>query len=219
MIFAATMWDDGLVDDFKIMEIVSKYNATTAFALSPSRYNTHRTFNDPRGDYGTLVSKKELKNYSNFEVCNHTDNHPDFNKIGFKETEKEIIDGKNKLQEIFGREINGFCYPYGSVTKESISVLKNLNISYARTTFSGSQTDRMQLKPDAKWNIKNLIQVIESKPKILILWGHSYEIKTAKDWESVKETYHILSNHENVKIITFEEMAIIIKEKELEENL
>lgn len=208
MILAATMWDDGLTGDLKLMEMLRKMNATAAFALSPGRYKSDRCVNDPRGQYGTLVSRAELKEFADFEVVNHTSNHLDLKKIDAEKTRIEITEGRERLEDLFGRRIDGFCYPYGVHTDVAIKVLRETNARYARTTQEGhtSYMDRMFLHTTARWNGTNLLDLIDRASGNLILWGHTYEIQSPQDWDKVREMYTVLTQHPKVKLVTFEEM-------------
>ena len=201
------MWDDGLTGDLKLMDILRKTGATAAFALSPGRYKAARVVNDPRGDYGELVAKSELREYADFEVCNHTDTHVDLNKVGAEETRREITDGRRKLEDTFGRAITGFCYPYGVYTGAALEVLAEENTLYARTTQRGQRGhNSLLLHPTGRWSEVDLERTVEGESGRLILWGHTYELRSPQDWDRVRAMYTLLVHHPKVKLVTFEEM-------------
>lgn len=203
------MWDDGLVGDLRLIDILRKTGATAAFALSPSRYKAGRTANDHRGDYGELVSRAELKEFADFEVCNHTDTHVDLNKVGPEETRREIVEGRKKLEDMFGREVGGFCYPYGVHTAAALAVLREDKAAYARTTQSGhfGHQDNLLLHPTGRWNGVDLESLVETASGRLILWGHTYELRNQYDWDKVKAMYSLLTQHPRVKLVSFAEMV------------
>ena len=202
------MWDDGLVTDLKLIEILYKFNVTACFAISPSRHKKTRKKNDHRGDYGEIVSLSELKEFSNFEICNHTNNHIDLNKVDRDVAYSEIMEGNKKLEDIFERKIKGFCYPYGVYTNASISILKEHNFLYARTTLKKDNIveNNLLLKTTGKWNEFELNELMNLDKKI-ILWGHTYEIKNKKDWDRIEDMYYFFAKHPDIKIISFEEMV------------
>lgn len=200
------MWDDGLVSDLKIIEIIKKLGVKSTFAISPSKHKKIRVTNDNRGNYGTLVSIEELKEFKDFEICNHGDNHLDLSKINQKQTEEEIVNGKKKLEEIFSKQIDGFCYAYGVFTFFAKKALSSIGTKYARTTKQGfSSKDRLLLHPTLKWNQFNSDKLIMNSN--LILWGHTYEIETKKDWNDIKTMYEYMAQNPEIKIIDFTEMV------------
>ena len=203
------MWDDGLAGDLRLIDILRKTGATAAFALSPSRHKKWRTVNDHRGDYGELVSQVELKEFADFEVCNHTDTHVDLNKVGVEDTRREIVEGRKKLEDIFGREISGFCYPYGVHTPAALAVLRAEKVLFARTTQSGyfGHQDNLLLHPTGRWNGVDLEKLADTASGRLILWGHTYELRSEHDWDKVRTMYNLLAQHPRVKLVTFEEMV------------
>jgi peptidoglycan/xylan/chitin deacetylase (PgdA/CDA1 family) len=204
MLLVATMWDDGLVTDLKLLDILRKKNATACFAISPSRHKNNRTSNDSRGDYGLLVAKNELKEFADFEICNHTDNHIDLKKATPKTIENEIIYGRKKLEDIFERKINGFCYPYGEYNKTAIDILKQQKTAYARTTLSSQNQpkNRLLLSPSHRWNELQLDSIFENS--LLIIWGHTYEFKNQFDWDRIEKMYELFTQHPNIQLISFE---------------
>jgi len=205
MIFISIMWDDGLVSDLKILEIIRKLNITSTFAISPSRHAKNRSPNDKRGDYGMLVSRQELREFSDFEICNHGNLHLDLSKSNYKQTKEEIESGKKNLEDIYQKEISGFCYPYGVYTDVAKNILLDNRIKYARTTQLGLTKSHLLLNPNFKWN-KVAINKIQDNSN-LIIWGHTYELKTDLDWKVVRSMYEEISSNCNIKIIKFEEMV------------
>lgn len=192
------MWDDGLVTDLRLIEILQKLGGTAAFAISPSKHKVSRTANDIRGAYGKLVARSELKEFEGFEVCNHTDNHFDLGKLKADETRREIIYGRKHLEDIYGRAINGFCYPYGVHTPAALKVLTEDGVIYARTTGKGPWGNKLLVHP-AKWNS------IDMNSERIIFWGHTYELSN-KDWDWITELYKTFIQNPSYKLVTFEEI-------------
>ncbi|MBO05810.1 MAG: polysaccharide deacetylase family protein [Candidatus Pacebacteria bacterium] len=73
----------------------------------------------------------------NFILGNHTHNHPAFDSISRSEMKTELEYSQKQLVELFGKQPNVFCYPYGRLNKDSKSMFKVLNetnITHAVTT-------------------------------------------------------------------------------------
>jgi len=206
MISVATMWDDGLVSDLKLIGILKDLGLTACFAISPDKHKSKREINDARGDYGTLVSKSELKEFCGFEICNHTATHSNLNKVNLDKAIKEIVDGRKKLEDIFCRDVKGFCYPYGEYNNKIVNLLRGMNYLYARTTKSGLTThDNLLLHPTCRWNEID-VNKLNSFDGQLILWGHTYEIKSSSDWDSILNLYTFFKENSKIKLVTFNEM-------------
>lgn len=204
MFLVASMWDDGLVSDLKLIEILNKVGTTTTFAISPSKHKKSRSVNDLRGNYGTSVNFRELKEFSNFEICNHTDNHMDLGKLSAEDTEREIVIGRKKLEDIFQKDINGFCYPYGVYTPTAIKILLRTSVLYARTTKFINQRNNLLLYPTCRWNEIN-ISNLEKINDNLIFWGHTYELQSVFDWNKITDIYKYITQCLDIKVVSFQE--------------
>lgn len=201
--FVASMWDDALLTDLRLIEILNKYGLTACFAISPGRHQNHKILNDPRGNYGELVTLTELKEFKNFEICNHTFSHVNLVKESRENVLKEIIDGQVMLEDIFERKITGFCYPYGEFNDMTIKCLRELEYHYARTT-KFEQSSNLALAVTCRWNDPNLFTYLKQNKKT-IFWGHSYEFKNEADWERIDNIYKYISESGS-KVIKFEEI-------------
>ncbi len=193
------MWDDGLVTDLKLIEILRELNAPAAFAISPNKHKASRTPNDLRGAYGVCLSKSELSELADFEIVNHTANHVDLGKTSPEDTTREINDGRKALEDIFQRPIPGFCYPYGVHTPAALRVLQSEKYEYARTTQKGGNYNLL-LGPNGKWD-EDINQLIDNEER-LVIWGHTYEIQ---EWSIIRDLYTILMSR--TKLVTFSELV------------
>lgn len=198
------VWDDALVTDLRIIDLIRKLGVTSAFAISPMRHGDSRRSNDIRDSiFGKIVSRSELKEFSDFEVFNHTARHKELTKIRPEFVSVEISDGKKALEDLFGREIAGFCYPYGSHDKNVMSAVKACGHAYARTSkvVGGrvSFKDLFAIGTSERWfNLGKI--TMQSGP--FIFWGHSYEVS---NWLELEHFYRFLKD--NFKIVSFQELV------------
>ena len=58
------------------------------------------------------------------EVCGHTATHPYLNRLPPEQERWEIEDNKARLEEIIGRPVVCFGYPFGSYSDATVSILK-----------------------------------------------------------------------------------------------
>jgi peptidoglycan/xylan/chitin deacetylase (PgdA/CDA1 family) len=65
----------------------------------------------------TWAQVKEMQNSGWVEFASHGVNHKRLRKLSDSEIEMELLESKNKLEEITGKTANSFCYPYGAFDK------------------------------------------------------------------------------------------------------
>ncbi len=70
----------------------------------------------------------ELVHNAGHEIANHSNSHPNFKKLTKEKMEKEIESCNKKIQNITGKRPVLFRFPYGSHNKESVGVVKKLNM-------------------------------------------------------------------------------------------
>lgn len=212
-VFAASMWDDGLVTDLRLMEMLRELKAPAAFALSPARYGASRQLNT-NPQFGQIISAAELREYSDFEIVNHTARHIDLTKLSLVGAEQEITEGRTRLEDIFQRDVSGFCYPFGKHNPRLADILRQHLYLYGRTcqhTDKKKNFDPMMLYASAKWDNHNFDALIERTRQDrdgLIFWGHTYEMREEKDWQKVRKLYEWLLTDPQVKLVSFKEMVV-----------
>lgn len=107
--------DDGHPSDLKIAEIFLKYNVKAIFYIPIKNIEGKQ-----------VLAEKDIKFLSeNFEIGAHTYNHRDLTTLPRKEWEKEIIDGKESLESIIGREITSFAPPRGKYNADIVEFCYN----------------------------------------------------------------------------------------------
>ena len=121
-IIITTSWDDGHPLDLKLAELLKEYNIPATFYI-PVR-NSER-------EHMSYSQIREIA--KSFDIGGHTLNHLNLKKH-IKEVEREIIEGKRRLEEIIDRNVTSFCYPQGAYNKEIVEVVKKAGFEGARTT-------------------------------------------------------------------------------------
>ncbi len=110
-VIVTTSWDDGHKIDFKLAELMKKYNITGTFYISPKDREI------PEKD--RLTDQEIIKLSEGFEIGAHTFTHPRLSNVSDEEAKKEIVGSKDYLEKILKKEVKSFCYP-GGVHKKSI---------------------------------------------------------------------------------------------------
>lgn len=121
-------------------------------------------------DQPGYIKKKQLKNLSEESLCTiggHTISHHKLRELKKKDAKKEIIDGKEKLQQLIGKQINFFAYPYGNiaaVSKRDVGIVQKAKFQYA---FSTIQTSLRRTMLKQKFFIPRL-NLNEERAKVLM---------------------------------------------------
>jgi len=191
-------WDDGVTDDIRLIEILRRHGARATFNLNFGRHGRERK----SGGRITKLALGELAEvYKDFPVANHTLTHPWLTRIPTCEAAEEIRQGKDALEQLFGREIPGFAYPFGDYNPEVMQLVRDAGHSYARTVIKQSPCfppeDPMAFHPDCHFladNFWSLFEQAKADERVFYFWGHSYELATEKDWSDFEEKIARLSN-------------------------
>lgn len=104
-------------------------------------------------DYRVMKSEeiKEISSHLLSSVGAHTHTHSPLNVYGYNEQYSDITISKNKLEEITGRKIEYFSYPFGSCEDydhNSLEICRELGFKLAFSNFYGQThrwTDKFQI--------------------------------------------------------------------------
>lgn len=77
-----------------------------------------------------------------FTIGSHTMNHPALGERPADEQSSEIVGGNQYLNNLMGKSVELFAYPYGNYNETSVSLVKGEGLSTAVTTEEGVITNR-----------------------------------------------------------------------------
>lgn len=113
--------DDGHPLDLKIAEILAKKNKKAIFYVPIKRPDR-------------MLTKIQIRHLgSRFELGGHTYNHMDLTKISLNEAWNEINDGKRTLEDILGKKIQSFAFPYGHYNNSLVRLVKKAGFINCRS--------------------------------------------------------------------------------------
>ncbi len=223
-----TSWDDGHPLDFKIAELMAKYNLNGTFYI-PKNNVENQVMDETR-----IVQLSKL-----FEIGGHTINHLSFDQSNFKKWEEEVNSCYIWLKEITGVAPVSFCFPRGKYNSLAADAVFRGGFKLARTTElmnfknphglgiipttiqiyeHSSLTYFIHLLKRRKianllfWVANNsekqldrlvdkyLAQVIATKG-CLHIWGHSWEIEKYGLWNKLESVFSRISGIAEVKYI------------------
>lgn len=140
MVKVAQCWDDGVLNDLRLVELLRKYNAKATFNLNPALHEKSRRKVDGtykfKGIYDAgKLSLDELTDvYEGFQVASHTMHHKNAGQVPDDEFMADAIDARSYLEDRFQRECRGFAWPCGRYTPETMKRMHEAGFAYGRTT-------------------------------------------------------------------------------------
>ncbi len=73
-----------------------------------------------------------------FEIGSHTMTHPRLSKLSPDDLKRELVDSKKLLEDIIGREVTSFSYPYGDYSPEVLEAVREAGYRRATATKLGT---------------------------------------------------------------------------------
>ena len=125
-------FDDGYQDFYTVVfPLLKKYNVkATVYVIS--------RFLDWK-DFLTTKQLKELSESSLVEIGAHTLNHAYLKSISKKIAVYQIVESKRELEELLGKPVETFAYPYGEFDPETIQIVKEASYSAAVSVAPGME--------------------------------------------------------------------------------
>ena len=121
-VLVTTSWDDGHELDIKLINMLDLYGIKGTFYLSKST---------------NQLNVKEIKEISaRHEVGAHSIGHKRLTELKHADLVYEIEESKKWLEDIIGKKVGMFCYPYGDYNKDVLEIVKQCGFTGARTTQS-----------------------------------------------------------------------------------
>ena len=68
------------------------------------------------------------------ELGSHTRHHPMLPQLSMEHQKREIIAGKKDMEELLGRNVDGFAYPNGRATDDAKQIVQETGFTYACTS-------------------------------------------------------------------------------------
>jgi peptidoglycan/xylan/chitin deacetylase (PgdA/CDA1 family) len=201
-------YDDGSEHDRRLVDILNRYGIRASFHLNSGTLGApHR------------VAPDELKClYDGHEVSCHTVNHPDLTSLSDADIHREVADDRQTLESLVGMPVRGLAYPFGTFNGRVISVLEALDMTYARTIVTTQEFaiphDFLALTTTCHHNQamevagRFLRLPVIDEPKLLYVWGHSYEFDgfmsddRTKDWRYIENFCRVIQEQASVYCTT-----------------
>lgn len=217
-------YDDGVVQDIRLIKILDKYGLKGTFNISSGLYLPEETVRDKFYGRMKLSEAKELYLNSNHEVAIHAFTHPFLEKMDTAEIIYEIIEDRKAIESHYGKITRGMAYPFGRYNEKVVDVLEKCHIAYARTVKSTYGFDFpenwLMLHPTCHHNderLEELIKMFVEKPsrcnnsEMFYLWGHSYEFDNNDNWGIIEKFSEYAGGHDHIWYATNIEIYDYVK--------
>lgn len=218
-------YDDGKLEDRKLVSIFNKYGIRGTFNL-----NSGLVQQDTR-----IKPEEWVDLYRGHEVATHTVTHPTIDRCPTSEIIQEILNDRIYLEKVMGYPIRGHAYPNGSYSPRVQRILEDLGIKYARiigdeyasthlakqtqiacnhevvgdSNGFGFPTNFLEWKTTCHHN-HNIIEFgktfkdLKKKQYLYMMsvWGHSYEFDKDNNWDVMEEFCKLMSDSDDIWFAT-----------------
>ncbi len=210
-------YDDGITQDIRLIELLNKYNLKGTFNLNSELLGTSTisTWDNTRIARYVVHANDVKYIYEGHEVAAHTLTHPNLTTLEDTEVLRQIRQDQANLSELVGYPVVGLAYPCGDVNHDErvVDIIKNkTSIRYCRTVATTGKfeppPDLYRFSPTAyhRMDYDQLMRLGEAfvnletdTPKILSIYGHSYEMDFSSDlWVKLEEFFRLISNRDDI---------------------
>ncbi len=182
-------YDDGRVQDRRLVEIFNRYGLKGTCNLNGSRVGVEG-----------VVPEAEVKSlFAGHEVAAHFYSPPYPTRIPGEQVLIQVLEDRRRLEALSGGVIDGLAYPFGDWNGEVINALKACGIRYARTTkategFGWMPADWLAWHPTCHDRAATpalmdkffTTRTWDRNARLFYIWGHSYEFDREGGWEAIE---------------------------------
>jgi len=131
-VIVTTSWDDGAVQDLRLLKLLNKYNLKGTFYIPQTI-----AFEPKKGKPLKRVSEKDILEIAKIqEIGAHGITHTYLDKLNKEQIYNEVKGSKDWLEKLLNKKIKMFAYPGGIFNNEIVNSVKKIGFLGARTTES-----------------------------------------------------------------------------------
>lgn len=204
-------YDDGICQDRRLVELFNRYGLKATFNLNTGIQTEESRF-EIEGIPVCRMNQEGLQElYHGHEIAVHGLTHAGPVGLGPEELEKEFLQDRNNIKELYGTVPVGMAYAYGSYDATVVEYLRSIGIRYGRTVESSYgfslPEDPMRLRATCHHKDDRLFELAEEflaaeaeegTPMLFYVWGHSYEFDVDDNWERMERFCQLISGHSDI---------------------
>ncbi|HWZ23458.1 MAG TPA: polysaccharide deacetylase family protein [Cytophagaceae bacterium] len=228
-----TSWDDGYKGDFRLAELLEKYNLKGTFYIPASNE-----------EHEVMSEKEVIELSSRFEIGGHTMTHTRINNVSAKLFADEIQGCYNWLTNLVGEPPVSFCFPRGvynkpaveytlrcgfkiirttellnpwfdknnSIIPTTLQVYNHSELTYCKHLFKRFKIKSLMLylksnrSSDLQRSLEYYLTYIQEHGGCFHLWGHSWEIEEFNLWIELENLFKIMSNISGIEYVNNKEL-------------
>lgn len=213
---ALTMsYDDGKVQDRRLIDIFNKYGIKGTFNLNYGQV----------GERPRMTFEEMEGLYDGHEIATHTMTHPTIERCPLVEVAEELLEDRKGLEKWTGRIVRGHAYPNGSYSEEIKQLYRQLGVAYARVVETvpdfALPKDPLEWHATCHHNDPKLMEYAEffadfkksQYLKLMYVWGHSYEFDNNDNWDVIENFCKYMGGRDdiwyatNIEIIDYMDAA------------
>ena len=218
-------YDDGVVQDIRLIEILNQYGIKATFNINTGCYFSEEATRESFYGRMKLSEAKKLYEKSGHEIAVHALTHPFLEKLKTEEILTEIIEDRKNIEQQYGTLARGMAYPFGTYDDNVISALEKCGICYSRTVHATENfsfpENWLTLHPTCHHNNPKLMELakkfVEVTPHyscdnwLFYVWGHSYEFDNNDNWNVIETFAEYIGSREDVWYATNIEIYDYVK--------
>lgn len=207
-------YDDGVDQDIRLIEIMKKYGLKGTFNLNSGKFapeGTEYPQDKVLGRRMTASQAKELYSNDLCEVACHGVTHPFLDACDSAVAMGEVVYDRRNLEKMFGCQVHGMAYPYGTYNDKVVEIFDSAGIYYSRTVTAtldfNMPSDWLRMPATCHHNNPKLNELTDKfisldvkyrHPKLFYLWGHSYEFDVNNNWNVIEEFAQKIHGKEDI---------------------
>jgi peptidoglycan-N-acetylglucosamine deacetylase len=197
------IWDDGLVSDIRLVELLRRYRAKATFCLSPGLYQESRSFGwmHENNEVWRLGIHELADVYRGFEICSHSMTHPYLTDLPGDQLHWELQTSRHVLEHIFQKPVTGFCYPFNAYNDFVKDGLRAAGYKWARGNRHVENAfppiDPLEFHPCCHFldrNFRDKYDRQKQSGNVFFFWGHSCELMDEAMWENLERMINGISS-------------------------
>lgn len=202
-------YDDGVVQDIRLVEILGKYGLKATFNINSGLLADEDT------KTGRMSKNQAVALYSGsgHEVAAHTYSHPHLAGLAPENITREMLKDRENIEKLFGCTVRGMAYPYGECSEKIKACARACGVAYSRITAPTESfdlpSDWLEFAPTCHHNHQRLFELADEflnkklrpmydKSLLFYLWGHSYEFDDRGNWNRIEKFAEMMGGREDI---------------------